>query len=267
MASNIISIQKLSHLQFLSTTLSPTLCLDVQQKIKMLLRQTKSHLMETSLLKPKSLQPTLTLPLQSVRHLIFQKVLVVKTSIFKKYKSDHFTSPLKTFQWLSISLRVKTRSLPWSPVSCPISPLCLFNLILINSLDPTKTVVACHPFFIDETETQSWVTGLSLKRQHMVYKMGTQVTALLHYSTSQQNPEEPQKPVVLYTPKHGRWMWGWKQENSLNVWLRSHTPTRIDRQPWSRNKGSPDGSHEPERYWTEGHRILERVWGGTPLLV
>ena len=32
---------------------------------------------------------------------------------------------------------------------------CLFNLILINSLDPIKTVIPCHPFFIDETETQS----------------------------------------------------------------------------------------------------------------
>ena len=106
-------------------------------------------------------------------------------SILLKYKSDHFTPPLKTFQWLSLSLRVKTRSLQWSIVSCLIQPFCcLFNLILINSLDPTKTVIACHPLFIDETETQSWMIDLRLKGQHMVYKMGTQVTTLQHYSMS-----------------------------------------------------------------------------------
>ena len=48
------------------------------------LHQTKSHLMETPLLlKPKSLQSILTLPLQSVRHLTFQKIIMVKLLFLK----------------------------------------------------------------------------------------------------------------------------------------------------------------------------------------
>lgn len=164
MALNTVSRQRLSNLQFLPTTLSPILHLDVQQEAK---TQLLVSLFSKPIAFPVSLHGNPIIAQAKILQININSSLSICQTFNPPENSNGrnlyffflidliiYPPPLKTLQWFSISLSVKVRSLQWPVMSCLVYPAVTF--LTLSSLTDLIFTKALRQFAIPVLQIRRW---------------------------------------------------------------------------------------------------------------